>query len=45
MEEFYILSDGKLTRHENTIYFENEKGKTHIPLEKNMTFMPMDKYL
>lgn len=34
MEEFYILSDGKLTRHENTIYFENERGKTYIPIEK-----------
>lgn len=34
MEEFYILTDGKLTRHENTIYFENEKGKTYIPIEK-----------
>jgi CRISPR-associated protein Cas1 len=31
-KNFYILSDGKLKRHENTIYFENEEGKKPIPI-------------
>lgn len=34
MENYYILSDGSLTRHENTIYFENKNGKNYIPIEK-----------
>lgn len=34
MENYYILSDGKLTKHENTIYFENKNGKNYIPIEK-----------
>jgi len=29
---YYIVSDGKLKRHENTIYFENEDGKRPIPI-------------
>ncbi len=29
---YYILSDGKLKRHENTIYFENRDGKRAIPI-------------
>ena len=29
MENYYILSDGSLTRHENTIYFENKNGKNY----------------
>lgn len=31
-KNYYILSDGKLKRHENTIYFENEDGKKPIPI-------------
>ncbi len=29
---YYILSDGHLKRHENTIYFENKDGKRPIPI-------------
>ncbi|MBC7115019.1 MAG: CRISP-associated protein Cas1 [Archaeoglobi archaeon] len=29
---FYILSDGKLKRDENTIYFENKDGRRAIPI-------------
>lgn len=29
---FYIVSDGKLKRKENTIYFENAEGKRPIPI-------------
>ncbi len=31
-KNYYIISDGKLKRHENTIYFENEDGKRPIPI-------------
>ena len=31
-KNYYIISDGKLKRHENTIYFENEDGKRPIPV-------------
>lgn len=31
---YYITSDGKFTRNENTVYFENKNGKTPIPIEK-----------
>ena len=31
-KNFYILSDGKLIRRENTLYFENEDGKRPIPI-------------
>lgn len=34
MEQYYILTSGKLTRNENTIYFENKNGKKYLPLEK-----------
>jgi len=30
---YYILSDGKLSRRENTVYFENGKVKKAIPIE------------
>jgi len=29
---YYIMSDGKLKRHENTIYFESKDGKRPIPI-------------
>jgi CRISPR-associated protein, Cas1 family len=32
-ERFYIFSNGELKRHENTLYFEGEKGKKYIPVE------------
>ncbi|AKG92221.1 CRISPR-associated endonuclease Cas1 [Geoglobus ahangari] len=31
-KNFYIVSDGKLKRKENTIYFENEEGRRPIPI-------------
>ncbi|MBC7110312.1 MAG: type I-B CRISPR-associated endonuclease Cas1, partial [Archaeoglobi archaeon] len=31
-KNFYILSDGKLRRDENTIYFENKEGRRPIPV-------------
>ncbi|MEM4616258.1 MAG: type I-B CRISPR-associated endonuclease Cas1b [Archaeoglobaceae archaeon] len=31
-KNYYIISDGKLMRDENTIYFENEEGKKPIPI-------------
>ncbi len=31
-KNYYLVSDGKLKRHENTIYFENEDGKRPIPI-------------
>jgi len=31
-KNYYILSDGKLIRRENTLYFENEDGKKPIPI-------------
>jgi len=31
-KNYYIVSDGKLRRHENTIYFENSEGKRPIPI-------------
>lgn len=31
-KNYYIISDGKLKRDENTIYFENEEGKKPIPI-------------
>ncbi len=31
-KNFYLVSDGKLRRHENTLYFENEDGKKPIPV-------------
>mgnify|MGYP000153168486 CR=1 FL=1 len=31
-KNYYIMSDGKLRRRENTIYFENEDGKRPIPI-------------
>ncbi|MEM0204000.1 MAG: type I-B CRISPR-associated endonuclease Cas1b [Archaeoglobaceae archaeon] len=31
-KNYYIISDGKLLRDENTIYFENEEGKKPIPI-------------
>jgi len=31
-KNYYITSDGKLRRHENTLYFENEDGKKPIPV-------------
>ncbi len=31
-KNYYILSDGKLKRHENTIYFENKDGRKPIPI-------------
>ncbi|AGK61242.1 CRISPR-associated protein, Cas1 family [Archaeoglobus sulfaticallidus PM70-1] len=31
-KNYYILSDGKLKRYENTIYFENKDGKKPIPI-------------
>ena len=31
-KNFYLVSDGKLRRKENTIYFENEDGKRAIPI-------------
>jgi len=31
-KNFYILSDGRLIRKENTLYFENEDGKKPIPI-------------
>ncbi len=31
-KNFYILSNGKLIRKENTLYFENEDGKKPIPI-------------
>lgn len=31
-KNFYIISDGKLRRDENTIYFENEEGRRLIPV-------------
>ncbi|MBE8538696.1 type I-B CRISPR-associated endonuclease Cas1b [Geoglobus acetivorans] len=31
-KNFYIVSDGKLKRRENTIYFENEEGRRPIPI-------------
>ncbi|GAA5818240.1 MAG: CRISPR-associated endonuclease Cas1 [Methanobrevibacter sp. CfCl-M3] len=33
-KNYYLLSDGKLKRKENTIYFINEKGKKPIPINK-----------
>ncbi len=30
---YYILTDGKLTRGENTIYFENSSGRKALPIE------------
>ena len=29
----YLFSDGELRRKDNTIYFENEKGRKYIPVE------------
>ncbi|NHW88220.1 MAG: type I-B CRISPR-associated endonuclease Cas1 [Archaeoglobales archaeon] len=31
-KNYYIISDGKLLRDENTIYFENQEGKKPIPI-------------
>ena len=31
-KNYYITSDGRLRRHENTIYFEKEDGKVPIPV-------------
>lgn len=31
-KNFYLVSDGKLRRRENTLYFENEDGKKPIPV-------------
>ena len=31
-KNYYIVSDGKLVRRENTLYFENENGKKPIPI-------------
>ncbi len=31
-KNYYIVSDGKLRRHENTIYFENREEKRPIPI-------------
>ncbi len=31
-KNFYIVSDGKLVRRENTLYFENESGRKPIPI-------------
>lgn len=31
-KNYYIISDGKLVRDENTIYFENEDGRKPIPI-------------
>lgn len=31
-KNFYIVSDGRLIRRENTLYFENENGKKPIPI-------------
>jgi len=31
-KNYYIVSDGKLVRDENTIYFENQDGKKPIPI-------------
>lgn len=35
-QPFYIMKSGRLSRHENTVYFENEKAgiKKAIPIEK-----------
>lgn len=33
-KNYYLLSEGILKRHENTIYFVNEKGKKPIPINK-----------
>ncbi len=31
-KNYYIVSDGKLVRRENTLYFENESGRKPIPI-------------
>lgn len=33
-EDYYITQDGGLTRHENTVYFENENTKRALPVNK-----------
>lgn len=33
-DDFYITQDGSLTRHENTVYFENENTKRALPINK-----------
>jgi CRISPR-associated protein Cas1 len=32
--DYYITQDGSLTRHENTVYFENENTKRALPVNK-----------
>ena len=32
--DYYIMQDGGLTRHENTVYFENENTKRALPVNK-----------
>ncbi|VVB90643.1 CRISPR-associated endonuclease Cas1 [uncultured archaeon] len=33
-EDYYITQDGGLTRHENTVYFENDNTKRALPVNK-----------
>ena len=33
-QDYYIIQEGKLTRHENTIYFENENTRRILPVHK-----------
>ncbi len=33
-DDFFITQDGGLTRHENTVYFENENTKRALPINK-----------
>lgn len=33
-QDYYIIQSGRLTRHENTIYFENENTKRILPIQK-----------
>jgi CRISPR-associated protein Cas1 len=35
----YIFSDGELKRKENTLYFQNEKGKKYVPVENTSEIM------
>ncbi len=38
-EDYYITQDGGLTRHENTVYFENENTKRALPVTRYIPSM------